>query len=76
MIYKELKVAIESGDQTSISKALGEAVTAYGGSKLAAETGLPRSTIYSVLTEGNSPKLSTLMAILNGLGYKLTTLKK
>jgi len=72
-----LSVALEDyeadGDVEAFLLALRDVAEAQGGlSKLAAETSLNRQNLYKALSEEGNPKLSTVGAILHGLGFRLS----
>lgn len=77
---KELKsyvrVALEEyqkdGDEKAFLSALSVAAHVRGGfSKLARKTGLNRENLYRALSEHADPRLSTIMQVLNTLGFSL-----
>ena len=67
-----LKDALASGHRGYIAAALGTIARAYGMSKLAEETGLPRSTLYNATSEDGNPTLETLLAITSKVGVRLS----
>ena len=77
---KELKsyigVALEEyqkdGNEEAFLSALSVATRVHGGfSKLSKETGLNRENLYRALSEHSDPRLSTIMQVLNNLGFSL-----
>lgn len=77
---KELKtyisVALEEyqkdGNEKAFLSALSVAARVHGGfSKLSRETGLNRENLYRALSERSDPRLSTIMQVLNHLGFSL-----
>jgi probable addiction module antidote protein len=72
-----LQVALEDFEQDRNTEALLTALRtvaeAQGGiPELARRTNMEKMTLYKALSEKGNPKLSTIGAILHGLGYKLT----
>ncbi|MFT4893515.1 MAG: putative addiction module antidote protein [Devosia litorisediminis] len=63
--------ALASGHSGYIAAALGTAARAYGMSKLADETGLNRTTLYSALKEGGNPTLDTVVKVTSAFGVTL-----
>jgi probable addiction module antidote protein len=67
-----LNAAIEDGQPAVILKALRNVADSTGGiSHLSRETGLTRESLYKALSEGGSPRLSSLNAILQAMGLQL-----
>ncbi|WP_019935911.1 addiction module antidote protein [Oceanimonas smirnovii] len=64
--------ALESGDATYISKAIGIAARARGMTDLARETGLSREQLYRSFSERGNPTLKTVMAVTRALGVDIT----
>jgi probable addiction module antidote protein len=76
-----LEVALEEysrdHDASAFFLALKDVAIAQGGlSKLSREANLNRSNLYEVLSGRNKPKLDTVDAILNGLGFRLRVAQK
>ncbi len=78
---KELKtyvsVALEEyqkdGDEKAFLSALSLAARVHGGfSKLSKATGLNRENLYRALSDRSDPRLSTIMQVLDTLGFSLT----
>ncbi|MBI1928534.1 putative addiction module antidote protein [Candidatus Poribacteria bacterium] len=72
-----LQVALEEyqadHDTAALLIALRSVAEAQGGlSELARRTRLNRQNLYRTLSSNGNPKLNTLGAILNGLGYRLS----
>ena len=62
----------EDGDTEHLLLALRTVAEAQGGvPELARRIGMEKMTLYKVLSEKGNPTLSTLYAILRGLGYRL-----
>ena len=71
-----VRVALEEyqkdGDEKAFLSALSVAAQVRGGfSQLAKETGLNRENLYRALSERADPRLSTIMRVLNTLGFSL-----
>lgn len=68
-----LQAAIEDGDTAVLLLALRRIAEARGGmAKLARETGLAREALYRTLSRGGNPRLTSLRAILDASGLRLT----
>lgn len=67
-----LSLMLEDGTSNEISAALGDIARARGMSKLAADTGLSRESLYKSLSGDRSPSADTLLKVIRGLGFKLT----
>ena len=71
-----LEVALENfeedGDTEPLLLALRTVAEAQGGvPELARRIGMEKMTLYNALSENGNPRLTTIYAILKGLGYKL-----
>ena len=68
-----LKFSLQEGGLPQLLEALQIVAKAQGGiSKLAARTGLPRQTLYRVLTKKGNPEAKSLWAVVEGMGIELT----
>ena len=70
-IIAYLNAALEDGDPTLVSAALGDIARARGMTKLAKETGITRDGLYKALSPTGNPSFSTVLKVMNALGYKL-----
>jgi probable addiction module antidote protein len=68
-----LTAALETGDASFISDAIGTIAKARGMAALADETGLNRQQLYKALSGEGNPTLSTLVKVLSALELKLTS---
>lgn len=64
--------ALETGDSTYITHALGVVARARGMSSIAKEAGVSREALYKAFGEAGDPKLSTLLGVFRALGLKLS----
>ena len=67
-----IKSAVETGDPSHISKALGVVARARGMSQIARDAGVTREALYKALSDKGDPKLSTFMGVFKALGLKIT----
>jgi probable addiction module antidote protein len=67
-----IEAALEDGDPSVITHALGVVARARGMSQVARDSGLSREALYKALTPDGDPKLSTLFSVLKALGMKVT----
>jgi len=67
-----LEGAFADGDPAEISDALGVVARARGMSAMAAETGLPRQTLYKALSGEGNPSFATVLKVAKALNLKLT----
>jgi probable addiction module antidote protein len=68
-----LSEALESGCQDRIVGIINAVARARGMTSLAKTSGLNRTVLYAALRSGGNPSLATLLAIIKGLGLKLST---
>ena len=66
-----LREAFASGEASFITTALGAVARARGMAALAKETGLSRTSLYRALGDDGDPQLSTFLAVLAALGFRL-----
>jgi len=58
-------------DVTGIARALGDLARAKGMSKVAADSGLSRESLYKSLGEKGNPSLATVLKVAKALGLRL-----
>ncbi len=66
-----LEAAFEDGDPALIAAALGDAARARGMTKVAAEAGLGRESLYKALSPGGNPGFATVLKVMRALGLRL-----
>jgi probable addiction module antidote protein len=67
-----LRDAFASGNTAYIVNAIGVVARARNISELARETGLTRAGLYKAFGAEGDPKLSTVIGVLEALGFKLS----
>ena len=70
-IVAYIEVAFEEGDARLIAAALGDVARAKGMTKVAAETGLGRESLYKALSPDGNPGLTTVLKVMQALGLRL-----
>ena len=65
--------AVQSGDATYITTALGTVARARGMGQIARDAGVTREALYKALSSEGDPKLTTLLGVLKALDLSLTT---
>lgn len=66
-----LNAALEDGDPSLVSAALGDIARARGMTQLAKETGITRDGLYKALSATGNPSFATVQKVVHALGYKL-----
>ena len=66
-----LNAALEDGDQEVFLLALRDVTEARGMAQTAREAGLNRESLYRMLSPAGNPQLSSLNALLHGVGLRL-----
>ena len=66
-----LEAAFEDGDPALIVAALGDAARAKGMTKVAAEAGLGRESLYKALSPEGNPEFATVLKVMRALGLRL-----
>jgi probable addiction module antidote protein len=69
-----LAAALEDGDPCVITAVLGDIARARGMSHIAREAGLTRAGLYKALRADGNPEFATVLAVIKGLGLKLSSL--
>ena len=67
-----IEAALEDGDVSLITHALGDVARAVGMSDVAKEAGVTREGLYKALSEKGDPRLSTLLGVMRALGLQLS----
>jgi probable addiction module antidote protein len=70
-ISEFLQAAMESRHVGVVLDALGAVARAKGMTELARQAGMSRESLYRALSKDGNPQLSTIMKVLDALGYKL-----
>ena len=66
-----LEAAFEDGDSRLIAGAIGDIARSKGMTKVAAEAGLGRESLYKALSPEGNPGLTTVLKVLKVLGVRL-----
>ncbi|MFN0074793.1 MAG: addiction module antidote protein [Chloroflexota bacterium] len=66
-----LEAALEDGDPTLITAALGDIARARGMATIARETGLGRESLYKALSTEGNPEFATVLKVVRAVGLKL-----
>jgi probable addiction module antidote protein len=66
-----LSEAMKSGDAAFVADALGVVARAKGMSGIADKAGLSRESLYRALSSKGNPEFSTVLGVLNALGFRL-----
>lgn len=69
-IVAYLNAALEDGDPSLVSAALGDVARARGMTQLAHETGITRDGLYKALSPSGNPSFATVQKVIRTLGYK------
>ncbi len=71
-----LNAALEEGDESVFLLALRDVAEAHGIAKLAEQANLNRESAYKMLSEQGNPRLSSLWALLDSIGLRLSVESK
>ena len=71
-----LNAALEDGAQDVFLLALRDVANARGLTRLARDTSLNRENLYRILSDEGNPRLSSLKALLDSMGLKLSVESK
>jgi len=67
-----LEEALETGDPSFITHALGTVARARGMSEIAKQTGLSRESLYKALSAEGHPEFSTVLRVMQALGLRIS----
>ena len=67
-----IEAALEDGDVSLITHALGDVARAVGMTDVAREAGITREGLYKALSDKGDPRLSTLLGVMRALGLHLS----
>ncbi|MBU1336605.1 MAG: addiction module antidote protein [Devosia sp.] len=67
-----IEAALEDGDVSLITHALGDVARSVGMSDVAREAGITREGLYKALSDKGDPRLSTLLGVMRALGLQLS----
>ena len=70
-IVASVDAAFEDGDPALIAAALGDVARARGMTRVAADAGLGRESLYKTLSAGGNPGLATIIKVMRALGLRL-----
>ena len=70
-IVAYLEAAFEDGDPALIAAALGDIARARGMTKVAADAGLGRESLYKALSPNGNPEFATVLKVMQALGLVL-----
>ena len=66
-----LEAAFDDGDPHLIAAALGDIARSKGMTKIAAEAGMGRESLYKALSVDGNPGFATVLKVLRALGFRL-----
>lgn len=66
-IIEYLEAALEEGDPSLVTAALGDIARSKGMTHIACETGLGRESLYKALSIEGNPEFSTVLKVLQGV---------
>src|SRR3954468_2304988 len=70
-IADHMNRAFDTSDVPAISRAIGDVVRLYNVSNVANVAGIDRPSVYRAFGGRQSPNLSTVLAVLRAMGFKL-----
>ena len=75
-IAEYLRQVLVDNDPIELAAALGDIARARGMSKLAADTGLSRESLYKSLSGEHAPSSDTLFKVIRALGFEISLTPK
>jgi probable addiction module antidote protein len=71
MITEYLNAVLAEGNDSDVIVAIGNIAKYIGMTKIAAETGLSRPSLYKALSDGSKPQFETIMKVLRAIGGQI-----
>lgn len=71
-IFQFLNNALEEGNVEELITAIGYVAKARGMTKIAADTGMSRPSLYKALSQGSKPQFETIVKVIKALGGNLS----
>jgi len=71
MITEYLNAVLAEGNDSDVIIAIGNIAKSIGMTKIAAETGLSRPSLYKALSDGSKPQFETIMKVLRAIGGQI-----
>jgi probable addiction module antidote protein len=71
-----LEAALEENDTEFLFKVIGDIARSKGMAQIARELNLNREGLYTALSPQGNPSFTTMMRVLDNLGFRLSILKK
>jgi len=75
-VFAYLQGAIEENDTETLFDVIGAIARSKGMMAIAKELGLSRESLYKSLSSGGNPSFSTVLKVLDMLGYRMQILPK
>ena len=75
-VYAYLQGAMEENDIETLLDVIGAIARSKGMMMIAKELGLSRESLYKSLSSGGNPSFSTILKVLDLLGYKMQIMQK
>jgi len=75
-VFAYLQGAIEENDTETLFDVIGAIARSKGMMVIAKELGLSRESLYKSLSSGGNPAFSTVLKVLDMLGYRMQILPK
>jgi probable addiction module antidote protein len=75
-VYAYLEAAFEENDPETIFDVIGAIARSKGMAQIARELNLNRESLYRSLSQDGNPSFSTVVKVLDNLGYQLSVKQK
>ncbi len=66
-----LEAALEQGDTSVVTAALGDIARAKGMTQIARQSGMGRESLYKALSPEGNPEFATILKVIDALGLEL-----
>lgn len=72
MVFAYMNAAMEEGDATLFTAALGDIARARGMTDIARKAGLSRESLYRALSRDGNPEFATIVKVMNAMGLRMS----
>jgi probable addiction module antidote protein len=75
LVYQYIRLSFAENNSEAITSAIGKSIRSVGLRKIAQKTGLQETGLHKSFSGDRNPRLDTVIAVLNEMGFDLTIKK-
>lgn len=72
MVFAYMNAAMEEGDPSLFTAALGDVARARGMTEIAKKAGVSRESLYRALSRDGNPEFATIVKVMNAMGLRMS----